>query len=215
MATEQPEPDYTFYMKPLTRATCPNCQTVFEFLPQRGTKRVYCSDDCQRRAAYQRDLQHKIEDQSKWCPRCSETKPLSEFSGGSAAYCRPCMAVYARERYRKNTERILGYARTTNLRRYGLTMADFDRMLAEQGGVCAICGATEPGGQGKWHVDHDHSCCNTRKISCGKCIRGLLCSRCNIGIGNFADDPARIRAAADYLDAHAARRAGHVLAPAV
>ena len=115
--------------------------------------------------------------------------------------------------YQKHKDRALDYARKLNLRRYGLTIETFAAMLEAQGGVCAVCGRTEPGGQGVWHVDHDHSCCNTRKTSCGRCIRGLLCTRCNIGIGNFGDSPEVIRAAADYLDAHAVRLAAHTATP--
>lgn len=77
--------------------------------------------------------------------------------------------------------------------KYGLTQSQIDAMLITQGGVCAICATTQPGGQGTWHVDHDHSS--------GK-IRGLLCQRCNVGLGNFQDQPDRLRVAANYLEKH-------------
>ena len=65
---------------------------------------------------------------------------------------------------------------------------------------CAICGAKEqPPPQKRLSVDHDHSCCPGDKV-CGKCIRGLLCSSCNLGLGMFADDPERLRTAADYVE---------------
>jgi hypothetical protein len=194
--------------------SCMHCSTQFQHpIGARGVTPRYCSAKCRNGARYARLLERK--DDARRCAKCGETKPATEFAGVMAPYCHPCMAVYARQRYKDNTAQHLNYARTTNLRRYNLTMADFEQLLAEQGGKCAVCRCDEPGGQGKWHVDHDHSCCSSRKISCGKCIRGLLCSRCNIGIGNLRDDPAVIRAAADYLDAHAARRASHVLTPAV
>jgi hypothetical protein len=73
-------------------------------------------------------------------------------------------------------------------------------MLAAQGGGCAICGATEPGGRGTFHVDHDHGCCaGTNRKTCGSCVRGLLCNGCNIGLGAFADDTTRLAAAIAYL----------------
>lgn len=83
----------------------------------------------------------------------------------------------------------------------GITPTRFEEILALQGGVCAICGASEPGGRGQWHIDHDHACCPGKK-SCGKCVRGLLCNRCNPGIGLLRDDPSVLRRAADYLEAH-------------
>jgi hypothetical protein len=73
---------------------------------------------------------------------------------------------------------------------YGITTADFDRMLAEQGGRCAICRAEKPGSRGDWRVDHDQV---TNRV------RGLLCDRCNVGIGCLQHDPEIIMAAARYM----------------
>ena len=74
---------------------------------------------------------------------------------------------------------------------FGITLDDYDRMLADQGGGCAICGAKTPGGYGKrFHVDHDHET--------GK-IRGLLCHYHNTGLGMFGDDPSQLQAAIEYL----------------
>lgn len=72
--------------------------------------------------------------------------------------------------------------------RYGVTHVDYQRMLQEQGGVCAICG--NPPGNRKLAVDHCHE---TLKV------RGLLCHTCNtalerligIGVGRFTDYLAR------------------------
>jgi hypothetical protein len=140
------------------------------------------------------------------CSRCKETKPRSEFPGVHG-YCRPCHTTYNREQGQKHAARIADYTRRINLRRYGLTVERFNALVAEQDGKCAICQCDEPGGQGVWHVDHDHTCCNSRKTSCGKCIRGLLCSRCNIGLGNFKEDPVVVRMAVVYLERYLSERA--------
>lgn len=65
------------------------------------------------------------------------------------------------------------------LRKYGLTVDDYSRMLREQKGGCAIC--KRPPGKRALAVDHDHKCCPTSK-SCGKCVRGLLCPACNTSL---------------------------------
>lgn len=60
--------------------------------------------------------------------------------------------------------------------RYNIDAATYMRLLASQDGACAICGI-KPGSR-RLAVDHDHKCCPGRR-SCGACIRGLLCKRCN------------------------------------
>lgn len=86
--------------------------------------------------------------------------------------------------------------------RHKLTPSKLAEMISSQGGGCAICGATEPGGKGHWHIDHDHSCCPGR-ASCGKCLRGALCARCNMALGLFHDNIAHLNSAILYLRAHA------------
>lgn len=106
-------------------------------------------------------------------------------------------------RDRKNAARNARYAadpsrRIQNMdaqlrRNYGINFGDYSRMLGEQGGRCAICGSPPTGGPksaSRLHVDHDHDT---------GVVRGLLCNRCNLGIGYFADDPARLAAAIKYL----------------
>ncbi len=92
--------------------------------------------------------------------------------------------------------------RIANLGRYGLSLSAYAAMLIAQDGRCKIC-RDLPQGQ-SLAVDHDHDCCPayaSQKITCGKCNRGLLCKRCNTGIGYFLDEPARLLAAAKYLAA--------------
>lgn len=71
----------------------------------------------------------------------------------------------------------------------GLTVEGYDRILKAQGGKCALCG--RPPKRIRLSVDHDHKT--------GK-IRGLLCFRCNYGIGWFQDDAKRLQGVAEYLN---------------
>lgn len=74
---------------------------------------------------------------------------------------------------------------------YGITLEIYDEMLAAQGGVCLICHRAPR--NKKLAVDHDHK---TKKV------RGLLCSRCNWGLGKFNENSAFLQRAADYLRQH-------------
>jgi hypothetical protein len=136
-------------------------------------------------------------------------KPIDSFgrrpNGHPPGYRQPCESAYqadhastvaGREMHRKargkwnesNHEYFLSY-------RYGITRSDYDRMLAEQGSRCAICRTDQPGSRQKlWSVDHCHA---------SNRVRGLLCHRCNLGLGYFKDDPDRLRSAIVYLEASA------------
>jgi hypothetical protein len=125
---------------------------------------------------------------AKWCPDCETVKPIEEFprtkssSSGLHSYCKPCHD----KRGRETKIRLYGGTREYHLRhRYGIGDAEVQELLAEQGGVCAICGAADPE-----HVDHDHET---------GYIRGILCFNCNGGLGQFRDDIGHLANAIDYL----------------
>jgi hypothetical protein len=80
--------------------------------------------------------------------------------------------------------------------RYKITPEEYDRMLESQGNGCALCGRLEE--DVKLSVDHDHSCCPGRN-SCGKCVRGLLCMRCNAMLGVLESFPEMIPKVLAYL----------------
>ena len=83
--------------------------------------------------------------------------------------------------------------------RFRLTWEQYTALLAEQGGLCAVCKKPETdNGKFKLSVDHDHACCKGRH-SCGKCIRGLLCNRCNRALGLLGDSLALLDACRIYL----------------
>lgn len=81
------------------------------------------------------------------------------------------------------------WARNAKLRKYGITPADYEALLEKQGGVCAICKGP-PIYDTVFCVDHDHATDE---------VRGLLCRKCNAGIGQLRDDPVIVKAALEYL----------------
>lgn len=93
-----------------------------------------------------------------------------------------------------------GYCLTHYNMKYktGLDPQMYEDMLVEQNYKCAICGCDAKSLSKRFQIDHDHSCCPTRR-ACSKCVRGLLCSSCNLGIGNLKDDISILEKATDYL----------------
>ena len=76
-------------------------------------------------------------------------------------------------------------------RKYGVTPAQFRALLKKQGNRCGVCRTAIPGGRDNtWHQDHNH---RTGKA------RGILCARCNSGLGYFRDSPALLQKAVSYL----------------
>lgn len=97
--------------------------------------------------------------------RCQHANVVERPGPFVCRYCRPPKA-------RDHGERDPEYARNWKLLdRYGITSEDYDRMLAEQMGLCRIC--RRPPKTVRLHVDHDH---DTGEI------RGLLCPTCNQNI---------------------------------
>jgi hypothetical protein len=107
-------------------------------------------------------------------------------------------AEYMRRYQRKLREHNPDYFKNMDLKKaYGISIDDYRSMLAEQGGVCAICKQPETRVVrrvvSRLHVDHCHT---THKV------RGLLCHRCNTALGQFCDDETVLQSAIDYLRKH-------------
>lgn len=138
----------------------------------------------------------------KACSRCNESKPLSEFpeqrtAKGSVylhSRCRACRREQCREWAK--TKQGKAVKRSGILRReFRMSECEYGQMHDAQGGVCAICGRAETkvhrdGSICRLSVDHDHVSGD---------VRGLLCSKCNVGLGFFEDNPESLRKAADYI----------------
>lgn len=134
----------------------------------------------------------------KTCTQCGLVKELELF--GSYKYkneerrraaCTDCRNVRQKARYRENPEIHRAYLLK---QKYSMTLEDYDQMIVDQGGKCKICGTETPNCHHKrFVVDHNHA---TNEV------RGLLCSTCNTGLGNFSDNPEIILKAAQYLYTH-------------
>jgi hypothetical protein len=110
--------------------------------------------------------------------------------------------VADRERKRayeeSNRAKLTGMRREWRLKnRYGIGAESVQEMFKQQGGCCAICGEDNFGtGASAPNVDHCHATGD---------VRGILCTRCNHGLGNFKDDTDRLREAIAYLESHLAK----------
>jgi hypothetical protein len=124
-------------------------------------------------------------ERTKVCNICGKIKPLFEFT--VRADCRKTANAHCIECER---ERERHYKR-----KYNITLKEYEELLEQQGGKCAICGSIKPGGKNKFVfcMDHDHET--------GK-IRELLCHYCNKGLGDFKDNPEFLVAAAAYILKH-------------
>ncbi len=128
----------------------------------------------------------------KACVQCGQTTSKHVGKGK----CLVCSRRNLEARHKEQK-----YDRRKLLKRYGLTLEDYDRMWAVQSGRCAICRECSPSKlvmrgtklQHVLHIDHDH---DTNKA------RGLLCSQCNRALGQFRDDPRLLIAALAYLETH-------------
>lgn len=88
------------------------------------------------------------------------------------------------------------------IRRYGISLEQFNSILTSQDNVCKICSRSSK----RFVVDHDHGCCETRK-TCGNCIRGIICENCNRALGLIEDSKIILNKMIGYLEKDELRRA--------
>ncbi len=131
------------------------------------------------------------------CAVCQEVKSTSAYyrvrSGGSRlqSVCKSCSSK-RHSRYVVEKRQVLRGARLT--KEYGITLEEFETMLALQENCCAICGKRFGRGR-QANVDHCHR---------SHQLRGIICNQCNTGLGLFKDDLRLLRQAQHYLSQYAA-----------
>lgn len=142
----------------------------------------------------------KPDGRHSWCKTCKrKVNAKYRFNGGEALKER--QRIYQKSRRANNPDAV----KNSKLREaHNISLEDYKRVLMEQDGKCAICGDANgridprTGRPMMLSVDHDHTCCDG-KNSCGSCFRGLLCNRCNMGLGHFNDDLRLMTKAIEYL----------------
>ncbi len=119
--------------------------------------------------------------QRKW----REANPTADRESTSAWKLANPERVQAHEKKRRGTQNWLAGSLR---RKFNLTVQDYEHMLKLQRSVCAIC--EQPEKTRRLSVDHCHAT---------GVVRGLLCRRCNVALGQFNDSPELLRAALKYL----------------
>lgn len=128
--------------------------------------------------------------------RCDECRAWNASQGRNRRKAKPEEGrAYASAYYRARPH----LRRGQTLKRYAFTAERYAELLAEQGGVCAICGMS-PSDSSPLQIDHDHGCCKRQNKSCGRCVRGLLCKLCNTGIALLCERPEILLRAIEYLN---------------
>ena len=144
----------------------------------------------------------------KLCKKCGQTKPLEEFyphnrtRDGVQYWCKECQKKAIVSGYRNDPKKHAAYNREWGKKnitkkadwvlrwRIGVPVGTYDKMFAKQNGRCAICNLPPENGK-RLHVDHCHDT---------GAIRGLLCGKCNRGIGYLQHSKEILSAAVIYLD---------------
>ena len=140
-------------------------------------------------------------------PLCKRGHSFDLVGRDAFNHCRACHKINSRNQYNKNIEASQTWARNKartakykdthrnwKLQKdFGITLEDYNKMFADQKGLCLGCYKHQSSFKKAMAVDHDHTT--------GK-IRGLLCMKCNSVLGYVADDSTTLRRLADYADKH-------------
>lgn len=161
---------------PRPDAECETCKARIPVARTGPTPR-FCSE-CR---AAREIARSKYRAADRRCYKCQALVPDAERKPGHVV-CGACRAD-------RRTDR-KAYERRRTLRKYGLTQEQYDQLLASQGGRCPGCGTDDPGARG-WCIDHCHKAGH---------VRALMCFRCNLIVGQADENPATLRALADWLE---------------
>lgn len=146
-----------------------------------------------RRKRTNAEVLFRDENGNKNCYGCDQWLPESSFQQWPVGDSRFRMSDGFYPRCRACASHL------TRATRYGLGEDRLRGLYEAQNGLCAICAV---GLNSEYHVDHDHACCpytKAAKAACGDCVRGLLCGKCNLLLGQADDSVEKLLSAVRYL----------------
>lgn len=164
---------------------CEECGKQYE--AKKHNRNMFCSSICIQRNWNKKNSAHVKEYREKTKEQRNERRRIKYMNDKK----------FREERLRKQVEYNAKNPITRKagrLKKYGLSLDDFNNMLEKQNYQCAICGYSDFSDKNYFPlVDHCH---RTGKV------RGILCANCNHSLGKMNDDPSRLRKAAPYLEEH-------------
>lgn len=163
---------------------CANCGTAFE--ARKGRGRNYCSTPCRM------ILFRKSNAGVNWADEYRKSDARKETARLYYIRRKSKLAATTGETYEYNGPSKQTKRRTDMSRALGISTGDYKRMYDEQGGLCAICRGPQIDNR-MLGVDHNHQT---------NAIRGLLCNKCNGGLGYFNDSVEILGKAIEYLNRH-------------
>jgi hypothetical protein len=176
---------------------CTICKNYKELNSFRSSKISWCAS-ChteydRKRNDEKRKFPRKINDSGKiHCRNCGkyfsedQMKQVSSGKRKGLTYCVSCSPLLSRTRL---------------VEKYGITLDQYHQMLEDQEYACKICNKEEKTNKARLSIDHNHDCCPGGK-SCGSCVRGLLCTNCNMSLGNAQDSIEILQKMIDYLKSY-------------
>lgn len=160
------------------------CRECINAKKRKGTKKVLFNDGV-----------------NKQCGKCLMIKPHKDFAfknGKPRHCCKDCHNLYYKnyymqtDAYKKHKARV-NKNRPKVYQRHGLSLDEFNSLKTVDG-KCPICRMREQS-----VIDHDHSCC-PGQTGCSNCVRGYICSGCNVSLGLVGDSVDHLNTLIKYLE---------------
>jgi hypothetical protein len=178
----------------VSEKVCEFCQSLF--VTNRSDKK-FCNYKCMRASCHLNQKIRRNEKKQLITTTCVFCQISFVTNRSTQKFCnRLCRGRnHEQKPERKNGSKRKHSQLKSKLKPFGFTVEDYESESWNQGHVCAICGQpetdTHTGTLRRLAVDHDHKT---------GCYRGLLCGKCNKGIGLFRDNVAILKQAIQYLE---------------